>query len=441
MAMAHKDPQSRNETILQNILGELHEILPAQSRVEAILQAILYDTEYTEEAQSRIEALLLAIKNGGSFDDEARSRNEAILIAKLNGEEYTAEPQSRIEELLIEWANVPSWILKTVTGSVVTVDDAIAAPAEELTVNLPVTQSGSGTPSPDNIRDFIGVNGVTISRTGKNLFNKTTILNDYFITGNTGLPVLVKGFYCSDFIPVKPNITYTTNTVSTGVNKFAMYDSSYSHIASSSLSTYTMPSNCAFIRINGKISEISADDVMVVEGSELPSAYEPFGNIYQITFGQTVYSAILDVLTGILSITHEIVDLGNLAYQYRDTYELFYTGVNRSVKLATPNCACSGYLFNPDAIDTSISNISRKINDKEITTFENENNQGRFVIKDTNYTDVHSFKEAIAGMKLVYELAEPIEIQLTPVQVQLLKGNNTLFVYSGDLTLTYKAKA
>lgn len=336
MAMAHKDPQSRNETILQNILGELHEILPAQSRVEAILQAILYNTEYTEEAQSRIEALLLAIKNGGSFDDEARSRNEAILLAKLNGEEYTAEPQSRIEELLIEWLEAePAWVLKTVSGSIISIDDAIAAPAEELTVNLPVTQEGSGDPSPDNIRDFIGFSGVTVTRS------------------------------------------------------------------------------------NGVDTE----------------------DTYSISFGQSIYSGVVDVKTGILSITHEIVDLGNLGYQYRDNYELFYTGVNTSVKLATTNCACSGYLFNPDAIDTSLANVSRKINDKEITTFSNENNQGRFVIKDTNYTDVASLKEAIAGIKLVYELATPVTIQLTPVQVQLLKDNNTLFADAGDLTLTYKAKA
>ena len=35
-------PQSRNEAILQNILGADNPLMPPQSRVEAILQAILY---------------------------------------------------------------------------------------------------------------------------------------------------------------------------------------------------------------------------------------------------------------------------------------------------------------------------------------------------------------------------------------------------------------
>lgn len=161
------------------------------------------------------------------------------------------------------------------------------------------------------------------------------------------------------------------------------------------------------------------------------------GNTYIISFGQSIYSCVVDVKTGILTITHGVFDLGNLAYQYRDTYELFYSSVNTSVKLATPNCACSGYLFNPDAIGTSISSISRKINDKEITTFENENNQGRFVIKDTNYTDVASLKEAIAGIKLVYELAEPIEVILEGHTIEAIKGVNNIFANIGTTTVGY----
>lgn len=102
--MAYDAPQSRNEAILQNILGANNVLVDPQSRIEAILQAILYDETYDEEAMSRIEELLLAIKNGGTFTDSPISRNEEILLCILNGETYDKEPQSRIEELLIEWA-------------------------------------------------------------------------------------------------------------------------------------------------------------------------------------------------------------------------------------------------------------------------------------------------------------------------------------------------
>ena len=85
-------PQSRNEAILQNILGA-DNILPLpQSRIEEILQAILYDEAITMEAQ--------------------------ILIAKLNGTAYTKTPHSRIESLLIEWLQIPVGpaLLKTAEG-------------------------------------------------------------------------------------------------------------------------------------------------------------------------------------------------------------------------------------------------------------------------------------------------------------------------------------
>ena len=102
--MSFSVPMSRNEAILQNILGANNVIGEPQSRIEAILQAILNSTSYDEEPQSRIEELLLAIKNGGIFTDFPISRNEEILLCILNGETYDKEPQSRIEELLIEWA-------------------------------------------------------------------------------------------------------------------------------------------------------------------------------------------------------------------------------------------------------------------------------------------------------------------------------------------------
>lgn len=105
-------PQSRNEAILQNILGANNVLEAPQSRNEAILQAILNGTSYTEEPQSRIEELLLCILNGTTTDMVAQSRNEEILVAKINGSSYDKAPQSRIEELLTQWAAIPGPYVK-----------------------------------------------------------------------------------------------------------------------------------------------------------------------------------------------------------------------------------------------------------------------------------------------------------------------------------------
>jgi hypothetical protein len=108
--MAFDTPQSRNEALLQNLLGAENEIGDPQSRIEAILTAMLNGAAvgepYTDPPQSRNEELLMAIKTDGSYSAEAQSRIEKILKCKLERTAYTGTPQSRIEELLIQWLDV-----------------------------------------------------------------------------------------------------------------------------------------------------------------------------------------------------------------------------------------------------------------------------------------------------------------------------------------------
>lgn len=96
-------PESREEAIMQNILGASNVLEPSESNIEEILKSILYNTPYTEEAEFEIEKILLAIKNNGTYDGEGESRDTKILIAILNDLDYTEEAESRIEELFVEW--------------------------------------------------------------------------------------------------------------------------------------------------------------------------------------------------------------------------------------------------------------------------------------------------------------------------------------------------
>lgn len=97
-------PESREEAIMQNILGASNVLEPSESNIEEILKSILYNTPYTKEAEFEIEKILLAIKNNGTYDGEGESRDVEILISKLNQTPYTKDAESRIEELFILWA-------------------------------------------------------------------------------------------------------------------------------------------------------------------------------------------------------------------------------------------------------------------------------------------------------------------------------------------------
>jgi hypothetical protein len=103
-------PESREEAIMQNILGASNVLEPSESNIEEILKSILYNTPYTKEAEFEIEKILLAIKNNGTYDGECESRDLKILFAILNDLDYTEEAESRIEELFIEWLQQRSQI-------------------------------------------------------------------------------------------------------------------------------------------------------------------------------------------------------------------------------------------------------------------------------------------------------------------------------------------
>jgi len=171
------------------------------------------------------------------------------------------------------------------------------------------------------------------------------------------------------------------------------------------------------------VREISGFDsgVITVDNDQIT-------NTYTVDFGRTVYGGRLNVTTGELTITHIIVDLGSLTWEYDSRNNRFATmGISESVKKPSDiyevtNSICSAYSV------TSFNQFWNSTDGKyTIST------SGVISIRDSRYTDASAFKTAMGGVQFVYELATPIEIQLTPVQVKTLLGNNNIFVNTGNI--------
>ena len=146
-------PESREEAIMQNILGASNVLEPAESNIEEILQAILYNTPYTKEAESEIEKILLAIKNNGTYDGEGESRDMKILIAILNDLDYTEEAESRIEELYVEWLQQRKQI-KVLEGIPPLSFTSKGKPLTAWSITGNTVQNG--TPTPENPVEVLG---------------------------------------------------------------------------------------------------------------------------------------------------------------------------------------------------------------------------------------------------------------------------------------------
>lgn len=444
-------PLSRNEAILQNILGANNTLVEPQSRIEAILQAILYDQPYTDPAMSRIEELLLAIKNGGTWDKQSISRNEAILKAKLNGETYEEEPQSRIEELLIEWCNsTPTGILKEVSGALVTVTDALAKAAEELTVEIKPVQSGSGDPSPTNIRPISGFTGLTLTKTGVNLLDLSSLRGGAW---DSAVNFPTANVCTGDYVDVKGGATYTWSQTSYPDGRYIIwYDATHTQIGdrvaiySASAVQVTAPENARYGRFLWYKSAnfTSVDDVknmkpmLSVGATATPyTAYN--GNIYNVSWqteAGTIYGGTLDVVSGVLTVDRQrfVMDGTTRKVTYTTIasgYRLFL-GLSPRRSIAGVGTASKPYLSDKFKMKYTAGAGQAYMgggNGDQITMF--------FVDQTIDNLDNANDWLAENQPEFVVALATPITYQLTPTEVMMLAGSNNIWADTGDCTLEY----
>lgn len=98
-----------------------------------------------------------------------------------------------------------------------------------------------------------------------------------------------------------------------------------------------------------------------------------------------------------------IVDLGTLNWTYHSETAHFYVAISAS-KTTGANFLCSKYSYNGTADTSAMANKTTGL-----YRFGN-----MFRIKDTAYTDPATFKDAMSGVYLVYELAEPTTEEAEP---------------------------
>lgn len=153
-----------------------------------------------------------------------------------------------------------------------------------------------------------------------------------------------------------------------------------------------------------------------------------------IQLGQTVYGARINFKTGEGIVDRAIVDLGTLDYtseaanadgQFRSAG----SDTVNSMKYRN-NLVCSQYKNNYNATYNTLANGEISLtNTQEYPILR---------VRDERYTgvDAATFKTAMSGVQLCYELATPITLTLTPSMLKLLEGYNYITA-DGDMQLVY----
>lgn len=337
--------------------------------------------------------------------------------------------------------NVPfpqnGYLLESASGQAINITDGAPLYLQECKAEIESVQEGSGTPSPTNIRPISGHTEVAIEDCGKNMFDVSSLIygridnnGDDYQDGNPD-------FRRTKYILLKAG-TYTLSR-KTASNWYKCYLYNLNKIGvgfvvnnNTDLYNSFVLENDGYIRIAFDYVPTDADCIQFEHGGTA-TEYEPYiGRTYTIQLGDTIYGGELDVVTGELTVTHGEVDLGALSWTMSDgffrTNDLITT-IKKPINNQTMvNAISSIYpIMTWEAINTTDTALAVSI-------------AGQMIVADPNIASVSDFVSAVSGQTLVYELAEPQTIQLTPQQIRLLEGVNNLSCNAGELNIEYFKK-
>lgn len=347
------------------------------------------------------------------------------------------------EQAAQDAAILASFPTDTATGAIVSFPDgADGIPVKSLSVAITPVQSGSGDPSPDNIRPITGWTGAKVTRTGKNLFDGNW-RNGYLDISN-GEFVSNVNWRTTDFIPCKENTAYSfsgLNTTTGFYTGYILYYGANGFIGYASPAvTRVTPAGCtSFAFYTSAVSVSGADEVQIEENSSV-SAYEPFGTTYSISFSSagTVYGGTLDVKNGKLRVTHKkITYVGGEDESF--TYNSSYGGFRTSISDANIDGIPSEQLLSNRFVGATGRGAAG--NGYVIRSYIDVSAYTYIFLCGTGLTTEADFKTWLQtnNTDVVYPLATPIEYDLTPAEVTTLLGQNNIWSDTGNTNCTYRA--
>ena len=176
----------------------------------------------------------------------------------------------------------------TATGNPVTFLTDLAKPLKSLIANFLPIQSGTGDPSPTNIRPITGWTGVNVFHAGKNLANLQ--YGNKVPSVSTGQMVNSNG-WSTPFIPIDTSKNYYLSRGIVIGNIYVMfYGSDYSFIRAVStaedvsINTLNGFSECSFIKLRNDSASTATMDIQLEEGTSASAYEEPNTTVYPVTF-------------------------------------------------------------------------------------------------------------------------------------------------------------
>lgn len=339
----------------------------------------------------------------------------------------------------------------TETGAVVTCEPVEGYPLQVVSGIVP-KQSGSGTPSPENVRPISGHTAVKLNRCGKNLlptvdFDSKTENGVTAVRQNDG-SIVFNGtstgwaFFKLGSVWVREGQSYTLGFVDGGgANTYQLY-------ASGSLTCYSRQG-----KVTAKATSSGYTDVCftVYEGTTVTNLvvkpqlvfgstaieYEPYraGDTFTRELGQTVYGGSLDWATGLLTNGWHLLNVKDLD---RTRITLATSGGSAYVNMPFDQYAPSTDPNNRHlAVCSHLSYGSAT--GSNVFWIDSSGTGLRVKVDGLTTREAHIQWIEENDPVIAYPLATTTTSQLTPQKITALAGVNTLHSDTGDTTVTGKA--
>jgi hypothetical protein len=332
-------------------------------------------------------------------------------------------------------------------------DGADGIPVKALTVDITPVQSGSGAPSPDNVRPISGWTGCNINHPDKNLFSPNIAIRSNYYKDDDGVEhASTSGSaYTADYLPVVGGETYMFGLkayTTVGV-RFYCYDKDYNWISRTESKAMggtafghienVVPNNCAYVQIQAS-NEVFPSLLSDCYFGKPVTAFVPFGPVLSVAFpagAGTVYGGSLKLNedgSADLTVTHKGLTLDGSRTWNSGTFTGGYRYyATQTVSEAKNQQSCQTSIYpKRDSLNTSGIAIDSALSAKQIDV------RTYYAGFDT----LQKWKDYITEnpVDVVYELDEHQTYHITDVGVvKTLLGFNNIWADTGDIdTLTYR---
>lgn len=339
----------------------------------------------------------------------------------------------------------------TASGSIASFPDgAEGVPVKELAADIEPIQSGSGDPSPDNIRPISGYTGAEIPVDNNNLIDDAKLyMSGKRITIGATTDKGVAGHFKAGEYVLSVGLSSLASTnlyVAKVIGGVVQEDLAYAYAITSLPFTLDEDADLTFWSFNNSFSSLADISKAWLNIGSTATAYEPYnGTVYSVSWSDhgTIYKGTAQYKGGgewEITKTHEGVDMGTLSWEKQTTV----TGKYRFRILPLPNA--SAPTSSAEIADIQCSMFKAVAandtwNGSEIGVSLNlsSGNAQLAVYAADLYADAAAFTTAVTGQTLLYPLATPTTFTVSGPDPETLLGDNNMWSNTGDISLKYRA--